>query len=136
MTLTPPRTVHYEIAVPVNRVEHLTQALEDLELHLDPVGDMIGISEDDSGTRSRGTHTGYLVDGINQHLRERDLTPLVPQNHENWNISQRGEFLELAAVKFNWDEFLVAGTWWETENQEENRKTWTRTTQEYPNLFG
>ena len=116
---------------------------------MDLTDDMLGAPPDDSGRRTRGSDIQFLRERINNHLRQRRLTPLIPANPENWSVARKSEFLDLAAFRFNWDEGGLAGTWWdmdgndlrqedgkkENPNQTPNQEVWNRITPEYPNLF-
>ena len=131
----PQKDVHYEIAIPLDKVTEVAGTLENIGVHMDTVKDMLGLPEDDSGLRTRGRWTAYLLENINNHLRQRGLAPLVPTDHENWSIARRSEFLDLAALRFNWDEGGLIGAWWEMDGKDENQGEWKRITGEYPSLF-
>ena len=78
-----------------------------------------------------GHHVPTLAEALNLHLRERDLLPLVPEDHKEWGPERTQAFLQMAVTNFQWVDGAVSIDWWE-----EDGKTWREVTLENPGVFG
>ena len=75
----------------------------------------------------------WLIDSINQHLAENDLTPLVPTDHQEWMTGRTRHFLKLAVNEFSWKSHRVHHIRWDGRGG--TNEDWQEIVREYPKVF-
>ena len=111
--------VSYVVTVPRDRTEALAQFLREQETVFNPELQAVAFQESGGDTPMlMGYEIRELLPAVNDFLEENGATPRVPGNHEEWNVAQVHEFLELAVSHFNWYQGRgPTGAWWLYEGE-------------------
>ena len=64
-----------------------------------------------------GHHTPTLTQEINRQLKRADLTPLIPTDHDNWDLARRMAFLEFAVSHFDRTDHDLENSWWRSHGK-------------------
>ena len=118
--------------VPADRMDELAEFLANLGVPMDPRRQVIAVSREDWGTaRFTGEDIPTLAEKINNHLSGRNLQPLVPGDHEEWNTGRRHALLTMAAHHFPWADSKTEPFFWD----EISPQGWRVIAKEYPTVF-
>ncbi len=127
----PQDIISYYVNIPEDLVDELANWMKQRNLTFGPNRSVIALNENFMDLSvAMGQHVPALLKSINDHLRENDCRPAVPENHEDWTPAQTQEFLNLAITQFSWSDARIVDAWWEHDGN-----TWQEVAQEYPRLF-
>ena len=117
-----------EMMIPPERTDGKPPTEEQVRAHR--LRQIIGKDPEGRPALLTGEDLTWMIDSINQHLAENDLTPLVPTDHREWTPGRTRHFLELAVNEFSWKSHRVHHTWWHAEDRE-----WQEIVLQYPRVF-
>ncbi len=109
-------TIRYTIDVPEQAIPELQALMKRHDAHFDSKRQITAINDIFmEASTAMGHHVPDLVSSMNRHLKVLGLTPLVPTDHQDWDLNKTQEFLKFAVTNFKWQDNLVQEDWWQDE---------------------
>ena len=126
--------VEYLLRVPDQKIRAVARALKREGIPFDAIGDLVSIDlelAEPPAPVHFGKEIADLINGINEFLQQRNLSPRVPRAYNRWSVARRHNFLRMATREFTWRGLRVDGTWWD-----EQANGWRDVVARYPSVFG
>ena len=122
----------YTVNIPSCYLDEVQYFMHELGLDFDPKRQITAINDVlMEASTAMGHHAPSLIEALNHHLKERGLSPTVPDYDDNWTPEGLQEFLRMAVDKFHWVDDYVNTDWWEHDG-----KSWEDVVKEHPKVFG
>ena len=123
--------IQYTIQIPEEAITDLESLMKKHGAHFDHRRQITAINDTfmESST-AMGHHLPALIESLNEHLNDRELSPPVPTETENWTPERIQAFLEMVVKNFHWVDSSVEDDWWEDDG-----KTWQMVVEENPLVF-
>ena len=125
------RKLSFTLAVPTSRVDELFDTLRQAGFEADPQKTLTCSNATSANyTTAVGADAQNLIKRINEHLKEHDCEPLIPEKNQDWPLDRLNQLLKLAMTNFDWEDDKVQNVWW-TGLEEE----WSNIIEEYALVF-